>query len=240
MGSFGAVVGATIEDTDEDLADQRSAARARHRRPGRHGRRRTPHLRRRPRPGAARRARGRSSSAGPDAGPLHDAVGRSVDAFARAAGRPMRARLRAASSWGSPWPCCCPLTGCGGNEYDAYCGDLSGTEGDVGDDRLRLPVGPAEPPADAARPRRQVPEGPRRTSGRPSSAPSTTCEKALKDAGVKPSEFEDGKPPAGSERGRPPGDHRRRRRRSPPTRSSQAANGIEQEGRDVCKVNLGL
>ena len=65
-------------------------------------------------------------------------------------------------------------------------------------------------------------------------------EKALKDAGVKPSDFEDGKPPAGLERGRPPGDHRRRRRRSPPTRSSQAANGIEQEGRDVCKVNLGL
>ena len=53
MGSFGAVVGATIGSTEEDLAVNGPAAGARHRGAGRHGRRRTPHLRRLPRPGAA-------------------------------------------------------------------------------------------------------------------------------------------------------------------------------------------
>ena len=65
-------------------------------------------------------------------------------------------------------------------------------------------------------------------------------DKAIEDAGVKPSDF-DGRQAAGRTQQRP--TRRRSRRppaRSPPTRSSQPPPGIEQQARDVCKVNLGL
>ena len=53
MGSFGAVVGATIGETVEDLAINGPLLVPGDRRPGRHRRRRTAHLRRLARPGAA-------------------------------------------------------------------------------------------------------------------------------------------------------------------------------------------
>jgi hypothetical protein len=64
-------------------------------------------------------------------------------------------------------------------------------------------------------------------------------DKAIRDAGVKPSDFEDGKPPAGVSAAE---------RRAIADAASQirtdevveAASGIEQQGRDVCKVNFGL
>jgi hypothetical protein len=64
-------------------------------------------------------------------------------------------------------------------------------------------------------------------------------ERALKDAGVKPSEFQDGKPPAGLSAA----DRQAIVDAADAITTdevAQAANGIEQEGRDVCKVNLGL
>jgi hypothetical protein len=64
-------------------------------------------------------------------------------------------------------------------------------------------------------------------------------EKALKDAGVKPSDFQDGKPPAGLSAA-----HREAIKGAADQVASddvsQAASSIEQEGRDVCKVNLGI
>ena len=65
LGSFGAVVGATIGDTDEDLAINGPLLVPGHRRPGRHRRRRTPDLRRRA-ASAARQLR-EILAAGPDA-----------------------------------------------------------------------------------------------------------------------------------------------------------------------------
>ena len=62
---------------------------------------------------------------------------------------------------------------------------------------------------------------------------------ALRDAGVKPSEFRDGKIPASVT-----GDDRRTIAAAADTLSSppvvSAVSGIETQGRDVCKVNLGL
>ena len=64
-------------------------------------------------------------------------------------------------------------------------------------------------------------------------------DQAIKDAGVKPSDFEDGKPPA---------DLSASDKKAIVDAASQiqteqvveASSGIEQQGRDVCKVNLGL
>ena len=69
--------------------------------------------------------------------------------------------------------------------------------------------------------------------------PKDTIEKAIKKAGVKPSDFVDGKPPAGLSAA----DKRSIVDAADQVRSEevvQAASGIEQQGRDVCKVNLGL
>jgi len=64
-------------------------------------------------------------------------------------------------------------------------------------------------------------------------------EKALKNAGAKPSDFEDGKPPAGLS-----ADDRKAivdaANQIASDDVAQAASGIEQQGRDVCKVNFGV
>ena len=64
-------------------------------------------------------------------------------------------------------------------------------------------------------------------------------DQAIKDAGVKPSDFEDGKPPAGLSAAETKAitDAASRIRTDDVV---QASSGIEQQGRDVCKVNLGL
>lgn len=62
---------------------------------------------------------------------------------------------------------------------------------------------------------------------------------ALDDAGVKPSDFEDGKPPAGLSTA----DQKTIADAAGQIGTedvAQAVAGIEQQGRDVCKVNLGL
>jgi hypothetical protein len=62
---------------------------------------------------------------------------------------------------------------------------------------------------------------------------------AIRDAGVKPSDFEDGKPPAGlSAAERQAIEDAANQIRTDEV--VEAASGIEQQGRDVCKVNLGL
>jgi hypothetical protein len=62
---------------------------------------------------------------------------------------------------------------------------------------------------------------------------------ALADAGVAPSAFRDGKPPAGlDEADRTAIREAADQLSSDPT--VQAASGIDQEARDVCKINLGM
>jgi hypothetical protein len=64
-------------------------------------------------------------------------------------------------------------------------------------------------------------------------------DKALEDAGVKPSDFVDGKPPAGLSAA----DRKAIADAASQIRTDevvQAASGIEQQGRDVCKVNFGI
>jgi hypothetical protein len=62
---------------------------------------------------------------------------------------------------------------------------------------------------------------------------------AIKSAGVKPSDFKDGKPPKGLS----VGDQKAIADAASQIGTDdvvQASSGIEQEARDVCKVNLGL
>jgi hypothetical protein len=64
-------------------------------------------------------------------------------------------------------------------------------------------------------------------------------DRALKDAGVKPSDFVGGRPPAGLSAA----DRTAIIEAADQLSSDdvvQAASGIEQEARDVCKINLGL
>ncbi len=62
---------------------------------------------------------------------------------------------------------------------------------------------------------------------------------SLDDAGIKPSDFQDGKPPAGLSGA----DQKSIAEAAGQLGSDDvvtAVSGIEQQGRDVCKVNLGL
>ncbi len=64
-------------------------------------------------------------------------------------------------------------------------------------------------------------------------------DKAIKDAGVKPSDFDDGKPPSGLSEA----DQKAIAEAAGQITTDDviaAATGIEQQARDVCKVNLGL
>ncbi|MET0839964.1 MAG: hypothetical protein ABWY19_14345 [Marmoricola sp.] len=64
-------------------------------------------------------------------------------------------------------------------------------------------------------------------------------DQSLEDAGVEPSDFVDGKPPEGLSAA----DGKGIADAVAQVQSEEvvaAANGIEQQGRDVCKVNLGL
>ena len=64
-------------------------------------------------------------------------------------------------------------------------------------------------------------------------------DEAIKDAGVKPSDFDDGTPPAGLSKA----DQKAIAEAASQITTEEvvdAATGIEQQARDVCKVNLGL
>lgn len=66
-----------------------------------------------------------------------------------------------------------------------------------------------------------------------------TLDSSLDDAGVKPSDFQDGTPPAGLSEA----DQKSIAEAAGQLGSDDvvaAVGGIEQQGRDVCKVNLGL
>ncbi len=64
-------------------------------------------------------------------------------------------------------------------------------------------------------------------------------DEAIKDAGVEPGDFEDGKPPAGLSVAEKKAIADAANQMSTED-VVQAASGIEQQARDVCKLNLGL
>jgi hypothetical protein len=133
-----------------------------------------------------------------------------------------------------------PLTGCGGNSFDAYCSDLKSHQKEMSamvdsespSSALLTHLPMLRDLADKS-PKDLVDEWQTFVGALDS------LEKALKHAGVKPSDFQDGKPPAGLSAA----DKKDIVDAADQVASdevSQAASAIEQEGRDVCKVNLGV
>ena len=132
-----------------------------------------------------------------------------------------------------------PLAGCGGNSIDDYCGDLRAHQKEMAAmidstssaallSHLPMLHELADKAPEDLADEWQVFVG-----------ALDGLEKALKDAGVKPSDYADGKPPAGLSSA-----HRADIKGAADQVASddvaQAAGGIEQQGRDVCKVNLGV
>jgi hypothetical protein len=132
-----------------------------------------------------------------------------------------------------------PLMGCGGNSFDQYCADLKSHQKEM------------SAMLDSSSSSALLSHLPMLRDLADKSPPDLTDEwqvflgavddldKAIKSAGVKPSDFKDGKPP--------PGLSVSDRKAIADAASqidtqqvAQAATGIEQEGRDVCKVNLGV
>ena len=188
-------------------------------------------------PACCPRARGRSSAPGPTP----------VAAPGRTTGRSTPSRVLrdgrddAARSWRSSWRCCCRVAGCGEEPHPAYCDDLGTHRRQMADmldstspdallshlsrccSELATEVAHRPPGrvADLPRRRRGPPEGaePRRTSS--------------------PTQFVGGKPPAGLSAA----DRAAIVDAADQLSSDDvvtAASGIEQEARDVCKINLGL
>jgi hypothetical protein len=132
-----------------------------------------------------------------------------------------------------------PLAGCGGNSIDDYCADLKAHQKEMAamiDSTSASALLSHRPMlhdlADKA-PDDLVDEWQVFVGA------LDDLEKALKDAGVKPSDYQDGKPPAGLSSS----DQEAIKGAADQLASddvAQAASGIEQEGRDVCKVNLGV
>ena len=132
-----------------------------------------------------------------------------------------------------------PLAGCGKDPIDAYCADLSThrkemaamldstTADSLLGHRAMLKALAKKTPPDL-QDEWQIFLG--AVDG---------LQRALDDAGVKPSEFVGGKPPAGLA----PADQRAIIDAADQLSSDDvvaAATGIEQQARDVCKINLGL
>lgn len=132
-----------------------------------------------------------------------------------------------------------PLAGCGGNDFDAYCGDLRRHQKEFSEmidstsqtallSHLPMLRDLADKsPKDLADEWQVFVDA------------LDELEKTIKAAGVKASDFVDDKPPASLS------DSDRQKIADAADQVSsdqvvQAVNGIEQEGRDVCKVNLGL
>lgn len=132
-----------------------------------------------------------------------------------------------------------PLAGCGGNSIDDYCSDLTAHQKQMAamiestsPDALLDNLPMLHDLADKA-PQDLTDEWQAFLGALDS------LDKAIKDAGVKPSDFAQGKPPAGLSAA----DRKAIADAAGQVRTEdvvQASAGIEQQARDVCKVNLGL
>ena len=132
-----------------------------------------------------------------------------------------------------------PLAGCGGNSIDDYCGDLRDHQKQMAamiestsPDALLANLPMLHDLADKA------PED-LTDEWQTFLGALDSLDKAIKDAGVKPSDFEQGKPPAGLSAA----DRKTIADAAGQVQTEdvvQASAGIEQQARDVCKINLGL
>jgi hypothetical protein len=132
-----------------------------------------------------------------------------------------------------------PLAGCGGNSIDDYCSDLSAHRKEMAEmidstspaallSHLPMLHDLADKAPEDLADEWQVLVG-----------ALDDLDKAIKAAGVKASDFKDGKPPAGLS----DADQKAIRDAATQIRTEEvvsASAGIEQQGRDVCKVNLGI
>jgi hypothetical protein len=131
-----------------------------------------------------------------------------------------------------------PVAGCGGNSIDDYCADLKSHQKEMAEmfdststtvlNHLSMMHDLADKAPEDLVDEWQVFLG-----------ALDDLDKAVKDAGVKPSDFKDGKPPAGLSEA----DEKAivaAANQLGTAQVVQAASGIEQQGRDVCKVNLGI
>jgi hypothetical protein len=132
-----------------------------------------------------------------------------------------------------------PLAGCGGDDIDSYCSDLKQHDKQIADmieaggplgllDNLPMLHDLAENAPDDLTDEWQV-----------FNDALDGLAKALQDAGVKASDFHDGKPPTGLDAA----DQKSIADAATQLATDdvvQASAGIEQQARDVCKVNLGL
>jgi hypothetical protein len=132
-----------------------------------------------------------------------------------------------------------PLAGCGGNSIDDYCGDVSAHRKEMADmiesssssallSHLPMLHDLADKAPEDIADEWQVFLG-----------ALDDLDRAIKDAGVKASDFKDGKPPAGLSAS----DRKAIAEAVGQIQTEevvQAASGIEQQARDVCKVNFGL
>jgi hypothetical protein len=130
------------------------------------------------------------------------------------------------------------VTGCGGSTVDDYCKDLSEHRKQMAD-----MVASESPTALMSRLpmlRELADKAPEdlRDEWRTFVDAVGGLDKALDDAGVKASEFKDGQPPAGlsQEDRKAIADAVSQLRTDEVV---QAASGIEQQARDVCKINFG-
>jgi hypothetical protein len=132
-----------------------------------------------------------------------------------------------------------PVAGCGQDPIDAYCADLTAHQKEMADmldantstallgHRAMLHQLAAKTPSDL------------QDDWQTFNDAVDGLHKALDHAGVKPSQFVAGKPPPGLA----PADQRAIIDAADQLSSDDvvaAASGIEQEARDVCKINLGL
>lgn len=132
-----------------------------------------------------------------------------------------------------------PLAGCGGSSIEDYCEQLRADQQQIAEmidssspsallGELDLLRGLAEKSPDDLADEWQV-----------FIEALDGLDQALDDVGVKPSDFVDGKPPAGL----PAADRQEIADAAAEVSSEDvvaAVSGIEQQARDVCKLNLGL
>ena len=239
LGSFGAVVGATIPDAGHRPRLQRPDPGARVRRPGRHHGRHRPDLRRRR---AARRPELVAGGAAARPRPRRDA--RRRRAGQRRAARPDRVRRRCADAGGrSSWSasrCCWSAAATTTTRSRAYCEEVEAQR------RSRCPR--TWPRATATGLIEALPEFEKLAAKAPDDIQRRVGHRHLADRRPgrrtrgrrrRPATYDRKQPPAGS-------PTRRRTRSTRPRRPGHArddrrrSNGVEQQARDVCKTPLTL
>ena len=131
------------------------------------------------------------------------------------------------------------LAGCGENSIESYCSDLREHRKEMAE--MIESTSPSALLSHLPMLRDLAAQAPRdlEDEWRVFVGALDNLDDAIRGAGVKPSDFEDGKPPAGLSTA----ERRAIQDAANQIRTDEvveAASGIEQQGRDVCKVNIEL